>query len=270
MGRDAAEGFGTAADDGPWRSWCRLLQGVACHLGGEPRRARDLLEDAIGRAGRLAPGVHAMSLAQLALLALDEEEPVRALMLARRSRAVVEEWGLGDQASASPAYAALALALARSDRPEEARDNVREAVRLLTGTLDACAWRAVQVRATVAHAALATGDEDVARQVLSGAERFMGPLADAPLLRDDVEGLRRRVQPVPEGDAACLSSITAAEARVLRLLPTHHSIREIADLLFLSRFTVKSHAHSVYRKLGVSSRSEAVERARQLRILPPP
>ena len=250
MGRDAAEGFGAAADDGPWRSWCRFLQGVSCHLGGEPRRARDLLEDAVERAGRLAPGVHAMSLAQLALLLLDEDEPVRALMLARRSRAVVEEWGLGDQASASLPYSALALALALSDHAEEARDNVREAMRLLSGTLDGCAWRAVEVRAAVARAALAIGDDDVAREALSGAEGFLGRLADAPHLRDEVERLRRRVGPVPEGDAACLSSITAAEARVLRLLPTHHSIREIADLLFLSRFTVKSHAHSVYRKLG--------------------
>jgi LuxR family maltose regulon positive regulatory protein len=57
---------------------------------------------------------------------------------------------------------------------------------------------------------------------------------------------------------------------VLLLLPTHHSFREIGDLLFLSRFTVKSHAHALYRKLGVSSRGEAVERARALRILTRP
>ena len=121
----------------------------------------------------------------------------------------------------------------------------------------------------VARAALAIGDDDVAREALSGAEGFLGRLADAPHAARRRGAARRRVRPVPEGDAACLSSITAAEARVLRLLPTHHSIREIGDLLFLSRFTVKSHAHSLYRKLGVSCRSEAVERARQLRILPP-
>lgn len=210
-----------------------------------------------------------MALAQLALLILDQGEPVRALLVARRSRAVVEEWGLGAQASASLAYAGLALTLAVADRHEEARDNLREAARLVSGTLDACARRAVEVRAAVARAALATGDDELARAVLAGAEDFLGRLAAAPRLRDEVEHLRRRVQPVPEGDAACLSSITAAEARVLRLLPTHHSIREIGDQLFLSRFTVKSHAHSLYRKLGVSGRSEAVERARQLRVLPP-
>jgi LuxR family transcriptional regulator, maltose regulon positive regulatory protein len=181
----------------------------------------------------------------------------------------VEEWGLGAQTSASLTSAALALALARSDRPEEAREHLRGVRALLADTLDACAWRAVEVRAAVARAALAVGDDEVAREAVSGTEGFMGRLAGAPLLRDEVEQLRRRVQPVPEGDAACLSSVTAAESRVLQLLPTHHSIREIGDLLFLSRFTVKSHAHSLYRKLGVSGRSEAVERARQLRLLPP-
>ena len=269
MARDAAEGFRTASDDGPWRAYCRFLEGVACHLGGEPERARVLLEDGVERAGRVAPSVHALCLAQLALVLLDEDEPVRALMVARRSRAVVEEWGLGSQGSAALAYGALALALALSDHADEALDNLREARRVLSETVDACAWLAVEVRVAIARAGLAIGDEGIAKEALAAAERFLGQLGDVPLLRDDVEQLSRRVQPVPEGDAACLSSITAAETRVLRLLPTHHSVREIGDLLFLSRFTVKSHAHSLYRKLGVSCRSEAVERARQLRILGP-
>ena len=200
---------------------------------------------------------------------LDEDEPVRALMIARRSRAVIEEWGLRSQGSVALAYSALALALALSDHADDALENLREARRVLSETVDACAWLAVEVRVAMARAALATGQDDIARETLAAADRFVHELGDAPLLRDDVEQLSRRVQPVPEGDAACLSTITAAETRVLRLLPTHHSVREIGDLLFLSRFTVKSHAHSLYRKLGVSSRSEAVERARQLRILKP-
>jgi LuxR family maltose regulon positive regulatory protein len=182
----------------------------------------------------------------------------------------VEEWGLGSQGSAALAYGALALALAQSDHAEEALVNLREARRVLSETVDACAWMAVEVRVAIARVGIAVGEEDAAKEALSAAERFLGQLGDAPILRDDVEHLSRQVQPVPEGDAACLSSITAAEARVLRLLPTHHSVREIGDLLFLSRFTVKSHAHSLYRKLGVSCRSEAVERARQLRILSGP
>ena len=47
-------------------------------------------------------------------------------------------------------------------------------------------------------------------------------------------------------------------------LATHLSFREIGETLFVSRNTVKTQAISVYRKLGVSSRSEAIARAAEL------
>ncbi len=61
--------------------------------------------------------------------------------------------------------------------------------------------------------------------------------------------------------------LTHRELEVLRYLPTHLSIREIADALYVSRNTVKSHAQHVYQKLGVDSREAAVDRARSLRVL---
>ena len=64
--------------------------------------------------------------------------------------------------------------------------------------------------------------------------------------------------------AAGASSLTAAELRLLPLLPTHLSYGEIGDRLHVSKNTVKTQAYSAYRKLGVSSRSEAVVRAREL------
>ena len=63
------------------------------------------------------------------------------------------------------------------------------------------------------------------------------------------------------------SALTAAELRLLPLLSTHLSLREIAGELFLSRHTVKSEVTSLYRKLGVSSRSQAVARSRELALL---
>jgi LuxR family maltose regulon positive regulatory protein len=64
-------------------------------------------------------------------------------------------------------------------------------------------------------------------------------------------------------------SLTAAELRVLPLLATHLSFREIAAELFVSRNTVRSQAMSAYRKLGASSRSQAVTRSRALGLLEP-
>jgi LuxR family transcriptional regulator, maltose regulon positive regulatory protein len=60
--------------------------------------------------------------------------------------------------------------------------------------------------------------------------------------------------------------LTAAEQRILALLPTSTYL-QIADTLYISRNTVKTHLRSIYQKLGVSSRSEALERAVDLRLL---
>ena len=63
------------------------------------------------------------------------------------------------------------------------------------------------------------------------------------------------------------SALTAAELRLLPLLPTHLSFREIGERLYVSRHTVKTQAISIYRKLGVSSRSESIERMHDLGLL---
>jgi LuxR family maltose regulon positive regulatory protein len=63
------------------------------------------------------------------------------------------------------------------------------------------------------------------------------------------------------------SALTAAELRLLPLLTTHLPLPEIGEELFLSRNTIKTQANSIYRKLGASSRSQAVARARELGLL---
>ena len=63
------------------------------------------------------------------------------------------------------------------------------------------------------------------------------------------------------------SSLAGAELRVLPLLSTHLRLPEIGEQLFLSPHTIKSHAKSIYRKLGASTRSEAVRRAREVGLL---
>jgi LuxR family maltose regulon positive regulatory protein len=54
---------------------------------------------------------------------------------------------------------------------------------------------------------------------------------------------------------------------VLRLLATNLTQREIGRELFLSLNTVKSHTRSIFRKLGASSREQAVGRARELELI---
>lgn len=65
-------------------------------------------------------------------------------------------------------------------------------------------------------------------------------------------------------------ALTAAEMRVLQFLPSHLQHSQIGEHLFVSQNTVKTHVGSIYRKLGVSTRAEAVQRARELGLLEAP
>jgi LuxR family maltose regulon positive regulatory protein len=77
----------------------------------------------------------------------------------------------------------------------------------------------------------------------------------------------RAAQPGPAPSSRVLTGpLTAAEQRILALLPTSTYL-QIADTLYISRNTVKSHLRSIYQKLGVASRLEALERAVDLRLL---
>ena len=62
--------------------------------------------------------------------------------------------------------------------------------------------------------------------------------------------------------------LTPAELRIAGFLPTHRSLREIAETLGLSRATVKSHVEAIYAKLGVGTRLKAVEQIAQAGIEP--
>jgi LuxR family maltose regulon positive regulatory protein len=70
--------------------------------------------------------------------------------------------------------------------------------------------------------------------------------------------------PVP---TALPEPLTAREQDVLELMAAGLTNREIADSLVVSPETVKKHASSIYGKLGVSNRTEATARARELRLL---
>jgi DNA-binding CsgD family transcriptional regulator len=132
-------------------------------------------------------------------------------------------------------------------------------------------------------------------QWLGRAERILQPEAepsigmfrnsDVGLISEILDLLAPTGQPAtaPENEAAKAAGrggkrgagrprepLTDGETRVLRYLPTHLGVGEIADQLNLSANTVKTHVRHLYQKLGAHNRHEAVERARAFGLLASP
>jgi LuxR family maltose regulon positive regulatory protein len=86
-------------------------------------------------------------------------------------------------------------------------------------------------------------------------------------LVDEVADLRRILTSGPQPGALGATPLSPAELRLLPYLQTHLTIREIGERLFVSRNTVSTEVGSIYRKLGVSSRSDAVLQATAVGLL---
>ena len=124
-------------------------------------------------------------------------------------------------------------------------------------------WYEAEIRVVLAHAAMRLDDPNSARRRSHrGGSLPGGGSRAAPALASWV---RRASSSVDVSAAAANghSGLTPAELRTLQYLPTHYSFREIGEQLVVSVNTVRSQAQAVYRKLGASTRREAVERAQK-------
>jgi LuxR family maltose regulon positive regulatory protein len=124
------------------------------------------------------------------------------------------------------------------------------------------AWRIILVATLLAEIALEVGDAPEAARWLPRAERALRGSPDAGMLTQRVKHLRRAFEQRRLADP-----LTPAERRVLELLPTQLTAQQMAARLFVSENTVKSHQRHLYAKLGVTTRTAAIERARELSLL---
>jgi LuxR family maltose regulon positive regulatory protein len=99
--------------------------------------------------------------------------------------------------------------------------------------------------------------------VLRQARDILRRRPDLGILPTEVDQLWSQLTS-SRGGTVGVASLTRAELRLLPLLATHLSFAEIGQRLYVSRHTVKSQAMSIYRKLGTSSRSQAVQRLQEL------
>ena len=253
---DAERGYEQLPDESPWRAVCRFLEGVAHHLLGDPTSARLELEEASRRGAAAAPNIHTLALAQLALLALDEGHPDEASALALRATTDADRFGLNDYATSALVFAVSALVRARRGRVDDATRDAKRCARLLPLLVDLSSWYEAEARIVLARALLLLGDVPAARDHLADAIPYQRQTFDAVVLDEWSEAATREAESVTAIGGNW--PLTSAELRLLHLLPTYLSFREIGEQLFVSTNTVKTHAYNVYRKLGVSSRGEAV------------
>ena len=103
-----------------------------------------------------------------------------------------------------------------------------------------------------------------AATLLSRADAILGRRPGLGVLVELAAALRTELATLRERDGRREAMLTPAELRLLPLLGTRLSFREIGEHLHISRNTVKTQAIAVHRKLGVSSRNDAVDRAAEL------
>jgi LuxR family transcriptional regulator, maltose regulon positive regulatory protein len=268
MREDAQRSLEGLAPLGGWRSVALLLRGVAEILLAERERAVETLHEAAESAESVgATGTQAWALAELSLLAVTRDDDAEAEALVRAARTLVEEQAPDGDSESALVFASAARLHLRTGETACARGDLERADALASQLTHALPWHAVQTNLELGHAYLSLVDPAAARARL---DRAGAVLRRRPLLGDlaaQTDGLREEVRSLAARRGARRSGLTTAELRLLPLLTTHLSFREIAAELYVSRNTVKTQAISVYRKLNASSRSEAIARARDLGLV---
>jgi LuxR family maltose regulon positive regulatory protein len=233
---------------------CRAV-GTAQLMLGHVDEAIVSLDEAVlltDRQGSLA-SVRIFCLGYLAVAYLERGDVRHASSLVSEAELLMVDAGVEQSFQSLPAHAATAAVLARSGDRTGAAQRVAVTAELLDLTT-ATPWMLADLSLRCAEIAFEVGETDSMADLLDRASRALVRLPDAGMIPARLEQLRRRSQQVDP----LLDTLTPAERRVLGRLRTHHTLAEIANELFISRSTVKTHVGSIYSKLGVSSRAEAV------------
>jgi LuxR family transcriptional regulator, maltose regulon positive regulatory protein len=266
MRSDAEEAVAGLARQSLWRPAALLLCGVAYVLAGDSDRADTVLAQACEE-GRRVGATHTLvlALAERSLLATAAGEHALARALADDART----YSGSDRSGYTPALqlAALARAALRRGSWHEARAHLEEAKQLRGRLTHALPWYSVQTSLALARAQLGLLDASEAWTHLADAESVLEQRPTLGVLASQAADLRTELTAFRRESDRRERSLTAAELRLLPLLTTHLSFREIGERLHISRNTVKTQAIAVYRKLGVSSRNDAIGRAAELGLV---
>ncbi len=264
MRRDAQIAWDGLSPASPYRATMLHTEGISYLLEGDPARADPILTRAFGDATRAgALPLAALILAERCAVAAERDGWPEVIELAQRAVTIVEDGRLDDYWTSALVYAwATRAALHRGDI-SKARFYLGRAARLRPLLTYALPVVSVQALLELARCYLTLADPGGAAAILRQVHDILQQRPDLgilPRLADQLQSQLGKTKAIAVG----ASSLTAAELRLLPLLSTHLSFREIGERLYVSSHTVKTQAYSAYRKLGASSRSEAVTRVHEL------
>ena len=245
-----------------------LFQGLARILSGDLDGGDVFLENAVNAGEEAgAPEVVPIALAERSLVAMARGESGRADVFAGQARAALRQAGT-EKSYATPLVCAVQArtALRRGDLPA-ARQELISAQRMRHELTYALPHFAVQARIELTRACIALTDLAGARTLMREIDELLRHRPGLGALVGEAEALRAQLSRLRGPDTPGASALTTAELRLLPLLATHLPYPQIAEQMSLSRYTVKAEATSIYRKLGASSRNQAIMRARTLGLL---
>ena len=249
----------------PFWSAAQILAAVSRYVMGLSDDVAETMQQAEFHT-RGSPAPHAVALSHLAWNALREGHLREGRAMAREALREVEEAAMDRFSMVSIVFCVASYEAALSGDTEGSRSYSGRALELMESTRGVTDRGQGHLRLILAEAALSRRDD--ARELLLDASRHLGRDPDAVILHEWSDELHQRIE--ARASQRPVVELTPAEERVLQKLPSHLSLAEIGDQLFISRNTVKSHTLSIYRKLTVAGRSEAVEQALLLGLLDGP
>jgi LuxR family transcriptional regulator, maltose regulon positive regulatory protein len=250
-----------------WRAPAQLLLGISQLLAGDlsvaDRALAKAVEVALDTGATVAASV---ALAERAILAIGRQDWHDAQTLVEQARSIVASAHLEECVTSLMVHAAGARVAAHHGRLDQVGQDLARARQLRPRATHALPYYAVQARLELTRAYLALADLTAARTVLREVHDLLGWRPDLGTLGKQASQLRSQLDQV-RGEVIATAPLSTAELRLLPLLATHLTFREMGQQLFVSQHTVKTQALSIYRKLGASSRGQAVQRVQEIGLL---
>jgi len=248
-----------------WRALALTLRGAALTLRGDDDEAEHCLTAAVPISPERS-ATRGYALANLGLLRLQRGDVEGALDHASRAHEIVDRPTMRSYTPSVTTYALLTRVLTEQRQHREAAQAADQAESVFSEASEAFWWLLATARLLLAPALAKLGRGEDALRHLAKAERVINQYADTGRLAAWHAEALAQVSSAASAASTAQPGVplSTAEKRVLRLLASELTLREIGRELHLSLNTVKTHTLSIYRKLDASSRTEAVQTARAL------